>query len=535
MFINSREKLNDRLLGYNRAISALCHHSSAPERNPDLDSECILDLFLQLLSCLCSSGQVNNAIQKAYTLLSSAKTSSDLDKSLTIRAKCILWICCMYLILYKKLPDTIVQQFECRKELSAIEWNSAHLTPDEKLQADTLMELATEYIDTKSGKLFALNHAKCTAALEGFESCKSLLKKYIQLFPSRLELVLLSIRVNEFDSVDATYAAFEEVLSNWVGDSGIQCIWNQYAEYALQNGKVDFAKEIMERWFHSISDIHHSKTIDVSAWISSSTQTDTVFGLLNLSLHKQLQNDHTEARIAVEQVLEVASSDDYNHCVREHATFLLKNTFGLGFGKACLNSFLNMMNHYLMDARALPPPEPLSRIFIKNIGKPKTQKLVNVLLCPVSSDSSVLNLVLESVFGPSLLPPQDSEKVTDIVDFAEGLMEIRPANYRLALEICKMQSDANVSISFWASAQLIDSLFQAVPVAPESVWVESAGLLKGVTRFKSVLESFHRRALSVYPFSVRLWKSYLGLYDNDTNQANAVIKMAREKGIKFGF
>ncbi|KAK9070515.1 hypothetical protein SSX86_010917 [Deinandra increscens subsp. villosa] len=549
MFINSREKLDDRLLGYNTAISALCRHASTPNRDLELDSECILDLFLQMINCLCSSGEVNKAVQKVYELLNTStvlhtQSLLDIQKSLTIPDRCVLWICSIYLLMYKKLPNTIIQQFECQKDLSAIEWHSVHLTDDEKQQVATLIELATDYIGDKSyqskrtliaTRQFALNHIRCTAVLKGFDSCKYLLKKYIPLYPSCLELVLLSIRVNGFDSVESTFAAFEEALRNWVGEHGIQCVWNQYAEYALESGKVDFAKEIIERWFHSIPEIHNTKPgiLNTSAWISSLTQTDIVFGLLNLSLHKQFQNDHTEARIAIEQAFEVASSDDYNHCVKEHAILLLKKDFS--FGKPRLHSFLNMMNRYLMDSRALPSTTgPLSRSFIKGIGKPKIQKFINNLLYPVSSDSSLLNLILESCFGPSLLPFQASERPRDVMDLAEAVMELRPANYQLALCICKNQSDAKASISFWGSVQLIDSLFQAVPVAPESVWVEAAGLLKNVVGFRSILESFHQRALGVYPFSLRLWKSYRGLYDDDNAiQSNAVIEMAREKGIKL--
>ncbi|KAI7745738.1 hypothetical protein M8C21_017546 [Ambrosia artemisiifolia] len=548
MFINSREKIDDRLLGYNTAISALCQHASTPNRDPELDSECILDLFLQMINCLCSSGEVNNAIQKVYGLLSPinmptdfhAPSVTDIQKCLTLPNRCVLWLCSMYLLMYKKLPDTIIQQFECPKELSAIEWHSVQLTTDEKQQAVTLLELAPEYIDSErtaiSAQRFALNHIRCTAVLKGFGSCKDLLEKYLRLYPSCLELVLLSFRVNGFVSTESTFAAFEEGLSNWAGEHGIQCIWNQYAGYALEIGKVDFAKEIMERWFQSMSETHNPKPgiLSMSAWMSSLSQTDVIFGLLNLSLHKQLQNDHTEARIAIEQAFEVASSDDYNHCVKEHAMLLLKKDFG--FGKDRLDGFLNMMNRYVMDPRALRSLDLLSRSFIKSIGNPKIQKFINSLLCPVSSDSSLLNLVLESCFGPSLLPFEASERPTDVIDLAEAVMEMRPANYQLALCICKNQSDANASISFWASAQLIDSLFQAVPVAPESVWVEAAGLLKNVVGFRPILESFHKRALSVYPFSLRLWKSYRGLYEDDdgtTNQANAVVEMAREKGIEL--
>ena len=64
MFINSRDKLDDRLVAYKNAISALCIHAFTPNSNPELDSEYILDLFLQLINYLCSSREIENAIEK---------------------------------------------------------------------------------------------------------------------------------------------------------------------------------------------------------------------------------------------------------------------------------------------------------------------------------------------------------------------------------------------------------------------------------------------------------------------------------------
>ncbi|GKC46567.1 tetratricopeptide-like helical domain, zinc-finger domain protein, partial [Tanacetum coccineum] len=154
----NRDKLDDRLLAYKNAMTVLCSHASTLNSNPELDSKYILGLFLQLVNCLCSSGEINNSIEKVYNFLSSIDISTDLNppflpdlfQSLTNPKKHILWICCIYLIMYKKLPDTIVQQFECQKELSGIEWNSVQLTPDIKQKAVTLLELATEYIDRAS-------------------------------------------------------------------------------------------------------------------------------------------------------------------------------------------------------------------------------------------------------------------------------------------------------------------------------------------------------------------------------------------------
>ncbi|CAI9302802.1 unnamed protein product [Lactuca saligna] len=522
MFINSREKLDDRLHGYNTAMSALSRHAIVL----DFNSACILDLFLQMINCLVSSGKVNNAIRKVYDLIPSTKNPSDFDiqSHLTTSDKYVLWICSIYLIMYKKLPETILQQFECPKELPGLQWHSVNLTPDEKQQVVALMELISDSLtlEESHSHLFALNHIRCTAVLEGFESTKNLLNRYLQLYPSSMELVLLSIRVNEFDSVNVD-SAFEHALTNWAGKPGVQCIWNQYAENALRNEKTDFAKEIMERWV-----------------LNSSSQSDVVFGLLNLSLHKQLQNEHTEAQIAIQQALEVASVKDYIHCVSEHAMFFQKNRFDLSKPVG----FLTRLNRYVTDSRATRPQEPLSRSFIKTIKNPKIQKLINNLLSPVSSDFSLMNTVLESCFGPRLVPFEVSEKAAEFVDFVEGLMELRPGNYELALSLCKMltQSGAGIGISisnsnsninsvcFWAGSVLMNCLFQAVPVAPESVWVEAGGVLGKMLEFKSILESFHKRALLVYPCSLKLWKSYLGICGNE---GNSVIEMAREKGINL--
>ncbi|KAI3757987.1 hypothetical protein L6452_05533 [Arctium lappa] len=100
-----------------------------------------------MMNCLCSCGQVDDAIQKVYRLLPSIKRSSDLHAS-----------------------------FLSDKELSAIEWHAVHLRADEKQQAVTMTKLATESlassIDSKSAEnkktlkaaqLFALNHIRCAA------------------------------------------------------------------------------------------------------------------------------------------------------------------------------------------------------------------------------------------------------------------------------------------------------------------------------------------------------------------------------------
>ncbi|KAL2549193.1 putative zinc-finger domain [Forsythia ovata] len=574
MYINSREQLIDRLAAYDAALSALCCEASNFDRDARHASECILDIFVQMMNCLCMSGNVEKAAQKIYGLFpTTIKSDNSLNFSLadtvacfTISDACIFWVCCVYLVIYRKLPDSIVERIEDWKEISAIEWPSIHLTFDEKQHAASLMELAVDslalYMDGKSlqneatlraAHLFAINHIKCVKVLEGLECSKILLKNYAKLYPSCLELVLMLARA-ENDVRNSSFVGFEEALRNWQDEvPGIQCIWNQYAECALRNGKSTFTKELMDRWFDSVwrmgcsqngilNTVHCGNTqnapqpasvSDLCTWFSHHDQIDVMFALLNFSLYKILQNDDLEALLALERALKAAATtaENYSYCVGEHVQFLLTNR-RLCNRNGHNGGILKILNDYLDDAPA--SSEPLSRNFIQKVEKPRLRQLISKLLSPVSSDSSLVNLVLEVLCGPSLLP-QMSDKLTDLVDFIETLMEIRPSNYRLAISVCKILSTnsdngANATISFWASSLLINSLFQAVPIAPESVWVEAADILQNLMDSQTICESFLKRALSVYPFSINLWRCYLNLSKPGEN-ANSVKEAAREKGI----
>ncbi|KAA8534236.1 hypothetical protein F0562_031753 [Nyssa sinensis] len=573
IYINSRVQLEDRLIAYDTALSALCRHASSSDRDPAHASACILDLFLQMMNCLCISGNVGKAIEKTYGLFPTTKNSdktcplllSDILAFLTISDKCIFWVCCVYLIVYGKLPDIVVQQFECVKEVSAIEWPSTHSTVDEKQQAVTLMELAVDYlalhIDSeslesettlKAAHLFAVNHIRCIAVLEGFECSRNLLDKYTRLYPSCLELVFMSARAQVHVFGDLSFVGFEKALSSWPEEvPGVQCIWNQYAECAFQNGKFEFVEELMDRWFHSLwnvqsqngfsdtmdrenslGSLESASASDPDAWMANFSQIDVLFGLLNLSLFKLLKNDHIEGRLAIDRALKVAAAEYYKHCVREHATFLLAD------GSQCkedapVSGILKILHGYLVDMRAHPASEPLSRMFIQSIKKPRVRQLVSNMWSPVSSDFSLVNLVLEGWHGPSLLP-QRFTNIKDLVDLIEAIMEILPSNYQLAISVCKLLSGIpkSASVSFWASSLLVNALFQAVPVAPEYVWVEAAGILLNLTDIQSISESFHKRALSVYPFSIKLWESYLNL-SRTTGNTSTVTEAARAKGIKL--
>ena len=573
MFINSRVQLDERLVAYDTALSALCHHASASEGDAKHASACVLDLFLQMLGCLCMSGNLKKAIQRIHGLFPSATNSdephslslSDVLSCLTITDKCIFWVCCIYLVIYRKLPDDVVQQFECEKELSAILWPSVCLRADEKQLALKLMETAVNSVESyfnkeslqcettlRSAQLFAISHVRCVVAVEGLESSRNLLDKYTKLYPSCLELVLISTQTQKHD-----FGGFEDALSNWPKEApGIQCIWNQYAEYALRNGSFDDAKEIMSRWYNSVWKVQYPQShsfsgtsgdnsccswestlasnVDIS--VSGSSKMDAMFGLLNLSLYRLFQNYLTEARMIIDMSLKIATPEYFKHCVREHAMFMLTDGSELR-DDLSINSILKILKGYLVVSRDFPVAEPLSRKFIQTIKKPRVQQLISNLLCPMSLDFSLLNLVLEVWHGQSLLP-KDFTKLKDLVDFVEAVIEISPCNYQLAMSVCKILSrghscgDASASVLFWGSSLLINAISEAIPAAPEFIWVEAAGILDNLMDNKSLSENFYKRALSLHPFSINLWKSYLNL-SKITGNMDAVIAAARGKGIEL--
>ena len=74
----------------------------------------------------------------------------------------------------------------------------------------------------------------------GLSAAGVLLDEYMKLYPSCLEIVLISARIRMTD-----FEGFEE--AKWpVETPGIHCIWNQYQyiECALQKGGPDIAKEV---------------------------------------------------------------------------------------------------------------------------------------------------------------------------------------------------------------------------------------------------------------------------------------------------
>ena len=571
MYINSRTHLDDRLVTYNSALAALCRHNTVSDWDGVDASACILDLFLQMVDCLCMSGNVEKAIQKIFELVTADTNSdehpvllSDIHSCLRISDKCIFWISCVYLVIYRKLPDAIVQQFECEKELSEIEWPSIHSPDDEKQRAVRLMEKGVYSIDSlmktelsksdinlRSAHSFAVNHIRCMAALDSLDYCQNLLDKYLGLYPSCVELVLISIRACKQNFEDPCFSGFERTLHNWPKEvPGIQCIWNQYAQCAVQNVGYEFGKELMDRWFRTIWEVHLQNSMlhgmdsenknlaSDSIDVPSLDPVDVMFGFLNLSFYKLLQNDHLGARIAVEKALKAAIPRYFKYCIGEHAMFLLTGESQLKENTS-VSGMVNILERYIGIPLALSVPEPLPRKFINNIKKPRVRQLMSNMLSPVSCDFSLVNLVLEVWYGSSLLLELLNEP-KHLVDFVEAILDICPSNYELAMSVCKLLSGRNnstevipASMLFWASSNLVSAIFHAVPILPERVWVEAASILGKIMDAEAISQRFYRRALSVYPFSLKLWKCYQMLYTN-TELKKTIAEEAKAKGIDLG-
>ncbi|KAL0915748.1 hypothetical protein M5K25_013201 [Dendrobium thyrsiflorum] len=562
LYIDSRILFEDRLNAYDGALNVLCRIGGRDERKHL--SPYILDIFLQMIDFLSMSGNVDKVIIRIYGLLPSNEFDDrsgsplrDICSCLTVPDRCLFWTSCIYFIVYEKLPQATVQQFEFVKSLPfGLDWPSAQLTSDRKTVALEVMKLATtemaSYLDDNPNEIdqasfqsmhfLAVSHVKCGAALLSFPAYTELLDKYLKLYPSCMELVLMAVRSRQNCVTDSEFLAFEEALYHWPKETpGIQCLWNQYLEYALTNDRIDLAEKVMARWyqdfpkfrdFSSFCALKTENSFDSSSHINStgavqSKTKDDAFGFLNLFLYCILQKSAVDARCAIDKSLELAAPEDYNHFVMEHALFMAPNHIE-SQKHFPVRSLSSLINHYLADFRASFHLEPLSRRFIRTIKNPRIQQMVNNILGPVAITSTLVNSVLKICYGPSLLPENFGD-IKEAFSFVEFLMEITPTNYELALSVYRICSRNLNSVKFWACTLLINSIFQSAPAAPELIWVEAADVLKNSESLEINLR-FHKQAISVYPFSVKLWQSYANLYST-TAENGEIIEAAQERGI----
>ncbi|XP_040385183.1 uncharacterized protein LOC102700851 isoform X2 [Oryza brachyantha] len=579
MYINSRLRFDDRLDAYNDALSMLCQRTANTDMELKDRSAFVLDIFLQMVYFLCMSGNVDKAISRIYGILPTAtpdcsgdKLLADVISCLTISDRCIFWISCLYVSIYRKLPEEIIDQLEFLKDLpDALVWSPIELTVGNRSQILVLLNYAARKIAVdinetvengdpsylKLSQFLTVNHISCLAALEGFQSCANLLVKYMEEYPMCPHILVFSARLDKKYGSCPGLKGFEELLLGWPKEvQGSQYLWNQYAEHALADN-VELAEKVLTQWFEECGkesgmqsdrdtgavEINNEEFVRPSVssiqevGSGTSRSEDHIFWLLNLSLYRMLENNLQEAKVAVDKALKLAHGESYEHCIREHtAIHTLEKTSSSSDIQA--QSTFSLISGYLVDQRNLPMKDLLSRRFMKNVKKHRLRKLIDDIIGPTSADSSLINAVLEVCYGPSLLPEKIVE-VKNLVDFVESVMEVLPANYRLALAVgkfvvkhCSSPDPTSIGTRFWASSVLINAIFRAVPVAPESVWLEGASLLEKLQAAETV-KRFYQQATSVYPFSFKLWHAYLNSCKTSGNSTDSIAEAARQRGIEL--
>nr|CAB3462352.1 unnamed protein product [Digitaria exilis] len=581
MYINSRLRFDDRLDAYNDALSMLCQMTADTDKDLKERSAFILDIFLQMIYFLCMSGNVERAISRIFGILPTAtpdnsgdKLLADVISCLTMPDRCVFWISCLYVSIYRKLPEEIVDQLEFQKALPrSLVWSPIDPNIDNRNQIIELLNYAAykmaEDISecVKNGdpsylmlsQFLAVNHTSCLAAVEGFKSSADMLVKYMKEYPMCPQILLISARLDRNQGAYPDLKGFHELILNWPKEvQGVQYLWNQYFEHALA-ADTKLAEKLLNCWFEEYAkdcDVQSNAAVGAVEFSNEepgppslvsvqevgsgpSASEDHVFWLLNLSLYKLLEDDLHEAQVAVDKALKLAHGECYEHCLREHAAIhLLELEKSSSSLDAQTRSTFSFIIGHLADHRNLPTRELLSRRFCQNVKRHRLRQLIDDTIGPVPSDSTLVNSILEVCFGPSLLPGRIGD-VKYLVDFVETVVEVLPANYRLALAVGQFiakhyrGSDAtSMGTRFWASSVLINTIFRAVPVAPESVWLEGASLLEKL-QTTEIVKRFYQQATSVYPFSFKLWDAHLNSCKASGGNAEGIVESARQRGIEL--
>jgi hypothetical protein len=568
MYINSRLRFDDRLDAYNDALSMLSQMTADTDDDLKERSASILDIFLQMIYFLCLSGNLEKAISRIFGILPTAthdntgdKLLADVISCLTISDRCIFWISCLHVSMYKKLPEEITSHLEYQKALpQALAWPPIESSVDNRSQIIELLTYAADKMavdiseSVKNGdpsylsvsQFVTVNHISCLAALEGSKSAADMLVKYMEEYPMCPQILLFSARLDRKYATCPGLKGFDELLSDWPKEvQGIQYLWNQYIEHALADN-VELAEKVLTCWYEKYGDHFQSNgTVEVSLEASEypspvsaeevgsgpCMSSDKVYRLLNLSLYMILKNNLNEALVAVDKALNSANEECYEHCLREHAVIHILEK------SSAIDAFSFVIG-YLADHQNLPTRELLSRRFCKNVKKNSLKQLMEDTIGPPSIDSSMINSVLEVCFGPSLLPEKNGE-MKYLVDFVESVMEVLPANYHLALAVGRFVAKhhrgadpTSMGTRFWSGSVLINAIFRAVPVAPESIWLEAANLLEKLHAAETV-KRFHQQATSVYPFSTKLWHAYFNSCKDSGSNTESIVESTRQRGIEL--
>lgn len=557
MHINSRLKLEDQLSAFSDALTIMCQLGPTSEKEGKDQSSIILDLYLHMVNTLCMSGSTEMAISRVFNF-SSDELLTTILSSLIVPDKCIFWVTSIYLSTYGKLPEGILEQFQLDKDLYfVIDWPSVNLRTNDKIRVlglfdHAFIDIGFAEMDPDSPKtdgkylkelhFLAISHVKCMAAVRGLNGATDLLVKYKKIFPNCVELALILTRLG--DHATCTYNSnqgvvsngFETVFSDWRSQSqGFQCMCNQYVEHFLASKRFDLARDLLNHWY---GETRLEAFVDgMSGSNDSIPEKEQLFGLLNMCLYQLMQDDLVAAHLAVDKALRLADQKFYQHCLKEHVIIHLLKESLVNQRNISSHVVLDLIEFYLRDARTRPVRKVLSRKFYQDIKKTRTRQLLDEWLGPVSDDYSLINSVLEMCYGESLIPEKSGIK--ELVNLVESVTQISPANYRFALSVCRFvikifefDDIGTMSIRFWTGSVLVNSIFQSVPVAPEPVWIEGAEVLIKLKLFE-ISNRFLEHAVSVYPFSLKLWQSYLSISKRMNENGDRIVEAAKKRGIEL--
>ncbi|KAJ4772224.1 zinc finger C3H1 domain protein [Rhynchospora pubera] len=555
MYINSRIKLEDQLNAFTNAITTMCQLGPTLEKEKKDQSSIILDLYLRMVNTLCMSGCTEMAISRVFKFSSDELLTAILS-TLVVPDKCIFWVTSIYLSIYGQLPVGILEQLELEKDLNlVIDWPSVNLRTDDEVRVSGLfnhacIDIGLIELDPNSPKtdgkylkelhFVAISHVKCMAAVQGLNGATNLLVKYKEIFPTCVELALILARLEEKPTYDSNQVVvsngFEVAISHWPRQSeGLQCIWNQYAEHLLASKKFDLARDLLSRWY---GESKLEAFIDTTSESHDSIpRKEHLFGLLNLCLYQLLQDDLSAAHLIVDKALKLADQEFYKHCLTEHVTVHLLKESLVNKRDVSSQVILHLIGSYLKDAHTSPFRKVLSRKYYQDIKKIRTRRLLDEWLGPVSDDYSLINSILEMCYGKLFIPEKSGIK--ELVNLVESVTQISPANYRFALSVCRFamknfgfDDTSTMSIRLWAGSILVNSIFRSVPVAPEPVWVEGAEVLVDLKLFE-MSNRFLEQAVSVYPFSLKLWHLYLSRFRGTNEMGDRIVEAARSRGIEL--
>ena len=454
------------------------------------------------------------------------------------------------------------------------------------------------HLDTESRlpkEFFAANYVQCAAVCKGLEFSLTLAEKFFNLYASSVELTILRARLEaHFKGNMAALTIFEKALSCWpLHQSGKLRLWNQYFGFSVDAKGPGYAKVLLARCaaeihesesFRSVcKDVCGSTTCDISVemwntlrnefqhlkeapthgYIQKAFQflpsivkrqlrnefkvsgqvfsyQDAVFGYLNLAFSEALDGEFDSARVALHNSLNIAADTDImQQCLKELAASicggLRSSTVTIQWNN--YDKMLSLFDRCLMETQLLASTHPLSKSFCESIKKRRVRLFVDNLLGPWPNNCTFFNTVLETMYGPTLIP-DGLLPLKDLVDFTEKILQVLPNNVRLALSACRaVQSKVNncnpltkSATLFWSASLLVDSLCQSLPEAPESCWVEAGNFLE-LLELEGLLEAFYQFALLAYPFSTSLWSRLLAI-GRKTGNINSITQLAVEKGVK---